>query len=44
MNNKKEFEKWKIDSKQSLKNLEEEETLTLGNQTFLNEMILDESL
>ena len=25
-------------------NLEEEETLTLGNQTFLNEMILDESL
>ena len=27
-----------------LENLEEEETLTLGDQTFLNEMILNESL
>jgi len=26
-----------------IENLEEEETLTLGNQKFLNEMILDES-
>ena len=27
-----------------IENLEEEETLTLGDQTFLNEMILDESI
>ena len=27
-----------------IENLEEEETLTLGDQTFLNEMILDESM
>ena len=27
-----------------IENLEEEETLTLGDQTFLNEMIFDESI
>lgn len=27
-----------------IENIEEEETLTLGNQTFLNEIILDESI
>ena len=27
-----------------LENLEEEETLTIGDQTFLNEIILDEAL
>lgn len=37
LNNKKEFEKWK----RIMKDIEEEETLMLGDQTFLNEMTLD---